>query len=430
MSEEINPNDVVEQLGELRKDYEEVRKHALLGEEKERILGLLEKQEDANQKAVLLAKRTDNLETEIAEQKEKIDELTTKAVSADHLAEELKNLEALIAQRPGNEGEAKDAWKDSEEYKALASWAEKSYIQLAEEQKATLRTDVDTAAGFLAPAEMDSMLMKEIVELDPIRSLARVKTIASKAVEMAVRTDIPRATFEGEAEENQEDIGAYRLVTATPYRQSISIPITLDMIMNGNWDMESELVEDAALGFAEGEGQGFISGSGHKEPEGITGNADVVAAMSAAGATNLSAVTTATPADFADAIIAITGELKVGYNASYVMHRRTLAAIRQLRDTNGQFLWQPGLNGPVSNSINGFSYALSPTMDPWDTSSGNFLLFGDFGRGYTIVDRTNLSIVRDEVTRARKAIIVFTLHRWTTGIVTVPEAIRMARRVA
>lgn len=425
--EDPKPNDVMEQLTELRKDYDAIRKNALLGEEKERILATLDKQEEFNQKALLAKERADNLEKEIGEQKERVDELTTKAVTADKLAEEVKALEALIAQRPGNAVDAKDAWKDSDEYKAMSDWAEKSYVKLTEEQKAVLRTDVDTSAGFLAPSEMDAELRKEIVELDPVRSLARVKTIGSKAVEMAVRTGIPRGMYEGETEENDEGIGAYRLVTATPYRQSISVPITLDMIMNGAFDMESELLGDAGVGFAEGEGMAFISGSGNREPEGVTTNPTVIANLSPAGGADLSAVDTSTDASFANAIIDVTGELKVGYNASYQMHRRTLARIRQLRDTNGQFLWQPGLNGPVSNTLNGFPYALTPSLDPWDVTGGDIMIFGDWGRGYTIVDRTGLSVVRDEVTRARKAIIVFTLHRWNTGIVTVPEAFRMVR---
>lgn len=56
------------------------------------------------------------------------------------------------------------------------------------------------------------------------------------------------------------------------------------------------------------------------------------------------------------------------------------------------------------------------------------MLFGDFSRGYRIIDRTGLAIVRDDVTRAGEAIVLFVMHRWNTGIVTVPEAFRMMRR--
>lgn len=424
---EATAQEVMEAVDLFRKDYEGNLKHQLTEDEKGRVLKALDAQEETSQALTLANEKVKTLEVQIGEQVEKVEELTTKAVTADQLKAEVETLEALVAQRKGNDPDQKDAWKDSDEYKSLVEWAGVGIAQLPEETKATLRTDNDSAGGFLAPTEFANDLLKEVIELDPIRALARVRTIASKAVELAVRTDIPRATYEGEAEENQEDIGNYRMVTATPYRQSISIPITLDLIMNGAFDMEAELIADAGIGFAEGEGIGFVSGSGHKVPEGVTQNPTVIANLTAG--TDLSSIDTSDDAVLADAIIAVTGELKVGYNASYQMHRRTLARIRQIRDgANGQFLWQPGLNGPVSNTINGFPYALTPSLSPWDSAGGDFMIFGDWGRGYTIVDRTGLSIVRDEVTRARKAIIVFTMHRWNTGLVTVPEAFRMIRR--
>lgn len=427
MPDPATPEKIMEAVTAFREDVAGIRKHALTPDEKARILTVLDRQEDDNQKRLLAEKRADNLEASIAEQKAKIEELTTKAVTADALKAELNALEALIAQRPGHDASDPKAWKQADEYKALQSWAQKGRTEMDSELKALMRSDVDVAGGFLAPTEFDNALIKEIVELDPIRSLARVTVIGSKAIEMAVRTDIPRATYEGEAVAASEDGSTYRLVTATPYRQTLKIPITLDLLMNSAFDMESELMGDARVGFAEGEGQGFVAGTGHKVPEGVTQNATVIANLTVG--TDLSAIDTTDATEFADAIIAITGELKVGYNATYLMHRRTMARIRQLRDAvGGQFLWQPGLNGPVSNTINGYPYVLTPSLSPWDSVGGDIMLFGDFSRGYRIIDRTGLAIVRDDVTRAGEAIVLFVMHRWNTGIVTVPEAFRMMRR--
>jgi HK97 family phage major capsid protein len=422
---ESTPEQIMEAVTLLRSEVSSIEAKSLDTDVKERVLTVLDAHEEMNQKSLLAAKRSENLEAAIGEQKERIDQLTTDAQQTVTLRDEVKSLEALMAQRPGNHND-KSAYKDEAEYKALTAWSMRPDA-LSQEQKADMRTDVDTAGGFLAPSEFDAALQKEIVEIDAVRSLARVKTIAAKALEMAVRTDIPRALYEGEAEAAVEDISAYRLATVVPYRQTVVVPTTLDMLMNGAFDMESELVSDAGEGFAEGEGQGFVSGTGFKQPEGVTSNATVVANMAIGG--NLSAVNTGDDTIFADAIIEITGKLKVGYNPAYNFHRRTLSRIRQLRDAvGGQFLWQPGLNGPVSNTLNGFPYILTPALDPWDTSTGDVMLFGDWARGYTIVDRTGLSIVRDEFTKANQAIIKFTLHRWNTGIVTIPEAFQMMRR--
>ena len=109
-----------------------------------------------------------------------------------------------------------------------------------------------------------------------------------------------------------------------------------------------------------------------------------------------------------------------------MLNRRTLADIRTRKSTTGSFLWMPGLNGPVANTINGYNYVLANTMaDQADDSYS--VAFGDFRRGYTIVDRTGLSVIRDELTLKKKAIVEFTMNRWNTGLVVLTEAIKVLR---
>lgn len=400
----------------------EVKGATLEPDTKARIMEYIENDEKRNQATLLAEKRADGLEEAIGTQKALIDELKTENEALPEMRGELKALEALIAQR-GGQTEKGDAWKEEGEYAGLMTFAQKGLTGLNDETKALMRSDVDTDGGFLVPTEMDTNLQKEIVELDPIRPLARVRTIGAKAIEMPVRTDIPRATFEGEAALNAEDNSTYRLVTAVPYRQTITIPATMDLIMNSAFDIERELQDDAGIGFAEGEGQGFTTGTGVKEPEGVTQNPTVISTVDtfSIGGTDHA---------IASKFIEITGELKVGYNAVYNIHRRTLAKIRTLRDTQGRFLWQPGLNGPVGNTLNGFPYVLTPSMSPWDSIGGDAVIFGDWSRGYTIIDRVGMSVIRDNVTKKGQAIIEFTMHRWLTGIVTIPEAFRMLRAAA
>ena len=423
---EPEAKEVMQALTTLREDIEGKLSTALTVEEKARLEKVLDSQEAVSQKAFLASERADNLETQIKELTEGIEKSRTdgETKSAEYQAQ-LDELTGALAMKTATDAEGKD-YKEGEEYKNLTAWIQRPDL-ITPEQKATLRTDQDNAAGFLVPAQLDSILLKEIVELDSLRSLARTRTIGVKTLDMPVRNGIPAATYEGEAGSASESLSNYRMVSVTPFRQTVQVPVTMDMLMNGGFDIEGEIRGDVAESFALGEGQGFVVGTGFKQPEGFTTNTDVIA--TAAAGTDLSAVDAdGSDAEFADAIIAMPGEVKTGYSGAYGFTRRSIARIRQLRDGNGAFLWMPsiGMASSNPNTINGFPYVELPSLADFDGATGADIgVFADFARGYSIVDRVGVSVVRDEVTAAAQAIIKLTFHRWNTGIVTIPEAYKL-----
>ena len=319
-----------------------------------------------------------------------------------------------------------ESYKNGEEFKALNTYC-RNPDSLEPEQKALLRTDINADGGFLVPAEMDAEITKKITEIDPIRSVSRVRTTGGKTLDLPIRNTIPTAAYEGEAETGTDSTSAYQSVQMTPFRQTFTTPVTWDQLMDSAFDMEAEITTDSGEAFAFGEGNGFAVGTGFKQPAGIFANATLQT-----GARSTSAASVLDP----EAIILLTGDLKVGYDPVYIMHRATLALIRTFRadataagDGGSAFLWQPGLNGPVSNTLNGFPYILGPSV-PQLADSAYVIAFGDFRRGYTIVDRTGMSIIRDEFTLKKKGIVEFTMNRWNTGQVTLTEAIKLLKITA
>lgn len=369
------------------------------------------------------------IEKSIEAQEEENQKITKELIEANKNSDEQKEmlkknvermdeLEVELARR-GGPGDTKN-YKDSEEYKAVQQMCIVGKSDLDKEQKAILRTDNDSQGGVLVPTELDNIIVKSITEISAVRTVARVRTIASKSLEVPKRTGNIVAAYEGEAESGNESNETYGSETLTAYRQSVTIPITQDMLMDAAFDMESEIMSDAGEAFAQGEGAGFVAGSGFKQPAGIISNV----ALQAGARTSSTSLTI----DAADVIL-LTGDLKTGYNPVYLLNRLTLAVLRTKVSTTGQFLWQPGLNGPIANTINGFPYLITPDMQ--DLAAGSYsVAFGDFRRGYTIVDRTGMSIVRDDLTRKKEAIIEFTINRWNTGQVTLTEAIKLLKTKA
>lgn len=386
-------NEVMEALTKLR---EEVAKSNPDQEVITKMNGILDAQEVTNQKVLADQKTADE---KAIEQKERIDALEVEV--------------ARRAQEPG-----KSNYKESDEYKALEGFVKQGdSVLFTPEVKALLRTDSDVSGGFLVPVEMDNVITKKITEISDIRSIARVRTIAGKTLNVPVRATNLTAQYEGEAEQGTDDTETYQNESLTAFRQSVTVPITQDMLMDAAFDMESEIMTDAGEAFAQGEGLNFVNGDGVKKPAGFVANSVIQAAARESAASGV--------IDATDVIL-LTGDLKTGYNPVYVMNRTTLAFLRTLKSTTGSFLWQPGMNGPVANTLNGFPYLLAQDM-PDIASSAFPVAFGDFRRGYTIVDRTGMSVVRDEVTQKKKAIIEFTINRWNYGQVTLAEAITLLK---
>ncbi len=407
---------------------ETVEKKGFLDKDRvDRLNVVLDDYEAKNQKLVLVEQESANTAQAMKELSEaRVEEKEADEVRQKELKSQIGDLEAEIARNVTRSTDANPyAFKDGDEYKALNNFCVQGdaiYRSMSDDEiKVLLRTDIAVDGGLLVPTELDSMITKKIIEIDPIRSLARVRTIAGKSMEMVIRASIPVATYEGEAETGADSASIYESETVYPFRQTHTTPVTKDMLMNGAFDMESEIASDSAEAFAFGEGNGFVVGTGFKQPSGFIVDTRLTAAP------RLSVGTGGLIHE--DDVIRLSGDLKVGYNPSYVLNRRSLASIRTLKSTTGAFLWTPGLNGPVANTINGFNYALANSM-PDEAINAFALAFGDWRRGYVIVDRMGMSVVRDEVTQKKKAIVEFTMHRWNTGQVVLPEAIKLLKGVA
>ena len=133
----------------------------------------------------------------------------------------------------------------------------------------TLRTDSDTAGGYLVPAVMDAQVRKNIIEISPIRRFARTRIAYAKSLDIPRRLAVPIASFEGEAEESSLDQSIYGREQVTCYRQDVTIPATLDMMVSSAFDLEREVAGDVGESMAQGEGLNFVKGSGRKGPQGI-----------------------------------------------------------------------------------------------------------------------------------------------------------------
>ena len=402
----------IEQVGQAVDEMRKSIESGTLTEEKRAKLDIvLDAYETKNQELTKAAELIKTNEESINSFKE---ELEIKSTEAGEMRTRLEAFEIALAK--SQKGSGVDDYTDTPEYKAFERYVIEGNENIDPEVKVALRTDAATEGGVLVTSEMESSILKQITEIDGLRSICRVRPTSSKSVVVPIRTGIPTAQYEGEAELGTDSTSAYGSETLTAFRQTHTVPITRDMLMDSSFDMQSEIMSDSAEAFAFGEGNGFVVGSGHKVPQGFTTDTRIqqLASVGAAG--------TLSPDD----PILIQGQLKTGYDGTFVLNRRTLANLRTKKASDNSYLWQPGLNGPAASTLSGDPYILANSM-PDIANDALCLAYGSFRIGYLIVDRTATEVIRDDYSLKKQAIVEFTIHRWNTGKVVLPEAIKLLK---
>lgn len=352
-------------------------------------------------------------------------EFEKKSLAAeDVLQKRVDDIETKMNRLPVEDPEKKTE-DPSEETKAFENWLRKGDKALSPEEFKVLKISDAETGGYLAVTEYVTEIIKTITEFSPMRSLARIRKTSNKAVEIPKRTGQFAAYWVAEAAEKEEATGLkYGLETVTPHGMAALVKVTKENLEDSAFNLQTEITSEMGEQFAVLEGTGFISGNGVNKPEGILANAAVIAA-----AVNCLLTGFVSPEDPINLIYA----LKEGYcrNAKFLMKRSTVRDFRNLRaaaiasaDSEGAFLWTPSLAAGQPSTLAG--YPVIECVDMPTVASGSYsLAFGDFKRGYTIIDRIQIEIQRLIEKYAEFNEIGFIGRKRVDGQVTNAEAIKI-----
>jgi HK97 family phage major capsid protein len=203
-------------------------------------------------------------------------------------------------------------------------------------------------------------------------------------------------------------------------------------------DLGDWLASEVELEFANQEGIAFISGDGDKRPSGILGAYTIVADSAyawgkigyiATGASGAFKVDD-TPPKGADCLVDLYYAPKSAYrkNAVWLANRKTLGAIRKLKDGQGNYLLNAVLRQEgFVEEILGRPAVEMPDM-PDIAANSYSVAFGDFRRGYLIVDRIGIRVLRDPFT-SKPYVLFYTTKRVGGGVQNF-EAIKLLKFAA
>lgn len=323
--------------------------------------------------------------------------------------------EILKLKRPGHGQETKTEQRAAER-KAFETYIRKG--EVGPEERKVLTVSGDTGGGYLAPEEYVAEIIKGIVLYSPIRTVARIRTTSQRSVRVPKRTGTFAAAWVSEIGTRSESTGlTYGLEEIPNHELYALVKISLQELEDSAFNMESEIAAECSEQFGVAEGTAFITGNKVGKPEGILSNASVLGNFIETAGSNVIA---------GDDLIGVQQALPSTYTpgAAWLMKRATVGVIRKIKEsTTNAYMWQPGLQSAQPPMLLG-----SPVIECVDMPSGLVdnqyeVVYGNFAKGYLIVDRIDIAMLRDPYSGKTSGTLEISARKRVGGQVVLAEAI-------
>jgi HK97 family phage major capsid protein len=283
-----------------------------------------------------------------------------------------------------------------------------------------LSAQSDPDGGYLVPAETERMIDRIVSEASPIRAIAGVRQIGAASYKKPFTTSGFASGWVGETESRLQTEGAQLSEIEFPAMELYAMPAATSTLLDDSAvNIDQWLAEEVQTAFAEQESAAFVTGDGVRRPRGFLSYDKVADGAWTHGKLgylvtgNNGAFPTSNPADI---LIDLVYAVKAGYraNARFVMNRATQLAIRKFKDIDGNYLWQPGIAAGAPPTL--LNYPVTEAEDmPSMTTDACALAFGDFKRGYLIVDRLGVRVLRDPYS-SKPYVLFYTTKRVGGGV--------------
>lgn len=330
---------------------------------------------------------------------------------------------ALKSQRPHVGGGALETAAVREHRHAFHEYVRKGEaagLSRLEQKALAVTTNSGADGGYLVPPETERAVMSALKDISPIRAIASVRQVSGSVYKKPfARTGFAHGWVAETATRSQTNTPA---LVEIPFatKELYAMPAASATLLDDSAvDIDAWIAEEVRDTFAQQEGTAFVKGNGTTEPTGFMSYDKEVAGSEDWGeiAYIKTGVDGAFPASNpSDKLIDLIYTLKAGYraNGTFVFNRGTQAAIRKMKDIDGNYLWQPAVSAGQPSMLMGYPVVESEDMP--SIATGNYAIaFGDFRRGYLVVDRVGIRVLRDPYS-AKPYVLFYTTKRVGGGV--------------
>ncbi|MGJ0511139.1 phage major capsid protein [Methylocystis sp.] len=287
--------------------------------------------------------------------------------------------------------------------------------------------------GYLVPLPTEREVLRRLAKFSPIRAISSVREISGASLRRAFSTTGPAAGWVAEADPRPQTNNQQLADMTFPAMELYAMPAATQALLDDAVvDIEQWIAEEVQTAFAEQEGAAFVSGDGVNKPKGFLSYTSVADASWSWG--NIGYVATGAAGAFAasdpsDALVNLVYALRAGFrqNGKFVMGRRAQSLVRQFKTTTGDYIWAPPATADAGASLMNFPVVEAEDM-PDPAANSLSIAFGDFERGYVVVDRVGIRVLRDPYS-AKPYVLFYTTKRVGGGVQNF-EAIKLLKFAA
>ena len=278
----------------------------------------------------------------------------------------------------------------------------------------------DPDGGYLVPEETEAEIGRRLAAVSPIRAIAGIRQVSSNSYKKPFSVTGPVVGWAGEVDARPETASPTLVELVYPVMELYAMPAaTPSLLDDAAVDVDAWIAGEVDTAFAEQEGAAFVAGDGVNKPRGFLDYPTVDETAWAWG--SLGYLPTGVAGGFAasaasDILVDAVYALKAGYrqNAHWVMNRQTQGEIRKIKDADGNYIWAPPAAAGGRATIMNFPVTEAEDM-PNIATDALSIAFGDFSRGYLIVDRQGIRVLRDPYSQ-KPYVLFYTTKRVGGGV--------------
>lgn len=280
-----------------------------------------------------------------------------------------------------------------------------------------LQEGIDANGGYLVPDEYDSRLIQVLNEENVMRSLGTAITTSGEH-KINIAATKPAAAWIEEGGALTFGDATFDQIILDAHKLHVAVKVTEELLYDNAFNLENYILEQFGKALANAEEDAFINGTGTGQPLGIlaeTGGArsrgdNEIFWQSGSRRGNRSGVL-----------------LKRPYrkNAVFLANDVCVAELRKLKDSTGQYLWQPSLQAGEPDRVLGYKVYTSAYF-PVPAPGKAAVAFGDFSY-YNIGDRGSRSIAELKELFAGNGMVGFVAKERVDGKLVLPEAVKLLK---